>query len=182
MGVVADTRSAGFAAELAFSSGAVGNTSPAPPVIGLSMCVCWSCVCAGATSEGEADCSGAPEELETGFQLAFLLLTEPKIERPSFTQFQIMTSQMLQESFRNPMMVGMRTTQAALYPDDEVRVHPITVEQLEKLSVDGAQAWLEKLIKESPIEVTIVGDVPREKVMDLVAKYIGALPSRPANV
>ena len=76
-------------------------------------------------------------------------------------------------------MVGMRTTQAALYPDDEVRVHPITVEQLEKLTLESAQAWLEKLIKTSPIEVTIVGDVPREKIMDLVAQYIGALPSRP---
>jgi zinc protease len=122
--------------------------------------------------------SGSPAELETGFQLAYLLLTEPKIESATFTQYQTNTRQMLQESFRSPMMVGMRATQGAIYPDDDVRVHPLTVEQLDKLSLDAAQTWLEKLIKESPIEVTIVGDVPREQVMDLVTQYIGALPLR----
>ncbi|MBW8861381.1 MAG: hypothetical protein JF601_03285, partial [Acidobacteria bacterium] len=32
---------------------------------------------------------GSPEELETGFKLAYLLLTEPKIEPAAFDQFQV---------------------------------------------------------------------------------------------
>src|SRR6185436_7003970 len=37
--------------------------------------------------------SGSPEDLETGFQLAHLLLTQPKIESAAFTDFQISSRQ-----------------------------------------------------------------------------------------
>src|SRR6478735_6528294 len=50
---------------------------------------------------------------------------------------------------------------------------------IDKLSLDSAQAWLDKLIKESPVEVTIVGDLSKEKAIELVTKYLGSLPSRP---
>ncbi len=122
--------------------------------------------------------SGSPEELETGFQLAYLLLTQPKIEAPSLDQFKTTTKELLIESTKNPLMFGMRTAAAAPYPDSEVRTQPPTAEQIDKLSLDASQAWLNKLIKESPIEVTIVGDVPKEKIVPLVERYIGSLPSR----
>ncbi len=122
--------------------------------------------------------SGSPEELETGFQLTHLLLTEPKIEAASFEQYQTLMRQTIQESLKNPLAYGMRTAAAAPFPDSEARAKPLSVEQVDRLSAASAQAWLEKLIKESPIEVTIVGDLPKEKAMELTAKYIGSLPSR----
>lgn len=123
--------------------------------------------------------SGSPADLETGFQLAYLLLTEPKIEPASFEQFQDTSREMLQEALKNPMMLGMRKAGAAPYPDNEPRTKPLTVEQIDHLSLDAAQEWLDRLIKESPIEVVIVGDIDREKALDLAARYLGALPSRP---
>jgi zinc protease len=73
----------------------------------------------------------------------------------------------------------MRTAGRAPYPDDEPRTQPLTAEQVDKLTLEAAQARLEKLIKESPIEVVIVGDLPKDRAMELASKYLGALPSRP---
>lgn len=122
--------------------------------------------------------SGSPEDLETGFQLAYLLLTEPRIEPASFSQFQTRTREMLKEAQTNPMMLGMRIAGAAPYPEHEPRTQPLTIEQVDRLSVEAAQAWLDKLIGQSPIEVVIVGDVSRERALDLAARYLGALPTR----
>lgn len=122
--------------------------------------------------------SGSPEELETGFQLAHLLLTQPKIESAAFTQMQTTIREMLQESLKNPMALGMRTAGAAPYPADVARTQPTTIEQIDKLTVEAAQSWLEKLIRNSPIEVTIVGDLPRERALELTARYVGSLPPR----
>jgi zinc protease len=58
-------------------------------------------------------------------------------------------------------------------------MRPMTVEQVDRLSLPTAQACLEQLIRESPIEVVIVGDLPKDKALDLVARYVGSLPSRP---
>ncbi len=123
--------------------------------------------------------AGSPQDFEIGMQLAYLLLTEPKIEQASFLQFQSMTKQFLQEALINPMMAGARAAAQLPYPDDEPRAKPLTAENIDKLTLDAAQAWLEKLIAESPIEVTIVGDLPQERALELAAKYLGALPSRP---
>lgn len=122
--------------------------------------------------------AGNPEDLETGFQLAYLMLTEPKIEPASLTQSQTMMRQRLQEMMSSPMGLGARTAGSLPYPDDEPRTTPLTADQFDRITPDAAQAWLDKLIKQSPIEVVIVGDLPQDKALDLAAKYLGALPSR----
>ncbi len=123
--------------------------------------------------------SGSPEDLETGFQLAYLLLTEPRIEEAAFGQFRTTTKQMIEESMKTPAGLGARMAASLLYPDDEPRTKSVTVEQIDKLTLAAAQAWLEKLIKESPIEIAIVGDLPKERAMELAAHYLAALPERP---
>lgn len=124
--------------------------------------------------------AGDPAELETGLQLAYLMLTEPKIEEAAFKQFLTGMREALEEAAKNPLMTGMRLAGALPYPDDEPRAQPLTIAQLDRLTLPAAQAWLDKLIKESPVEVVVIGDLPREAALDLVARYLGALPSRPA--
>jgi zinc protease len=58
------------------------------------------------------------------------------------------------------------------------RTQPLTVEQVDSLTLLAAQAWLERLIAQSPIEVVIVGDIARERALDLAARYFGSLPAR----
>jgi zinc protease len=122
--------------------------------------------------------SGSPADLEAGLQLAYLLLTEPKIESAAFAQFVTRTRQSIEESQQNPNLLGMRTALGAPYPPDDARTQPLTLEQLDRLTAEAAQAWLDRLITTSPIEVIVVGDLPRERAMQQIAQYIGALPPR----
>jgi len=122
--------------------------------------------------------SGSPEDLETGMQLAYLLLTEPKVESAAFAQFKARTRQAIEESERNPVMLGTRTAAGAPYPPDDARTQPLTLEQLDRLGEGAAQACLDKLIATTPIEVVVVGDLPRERATELLARYVGALPAR----
>jgi zinc protease len=123
--------------------------------------------------------SGSPEELEPGFQLAHLLLTQPRIEPTAFEQFKVGQKQGLEESLKNPQAFGGRIAGAAIYPETAAATQPLTLEQVDALTLPAAQAWLEKLIAESPIEVVVVGDIHRDQVMPLVEKYLGSLASRP---
>src|SRR6185503_5535944 len=88
--------------------------------------------------------SGSPSsgDLETGFQLAYLLLTEPKIEGPSFTQFQTFSKQALEESMKNPGALGARTVASLTYPQSDARLQPMTAEQIDRLTLEAAQMWL----------------------------------------
>ena len=66
-----------------------------------------------------------------------------------------------------------------IYPETDARLRPLEVSDLDHLTLAGAQAWLERLLAESPIEVTIVGDISRERAVEFTAAYLGALPKRP---
>jgi zinc protease len=122
--------------------------------------------------------SGSPAELEPGFQLAYLLLTEPKIEQTAFDTYKTNAMEMLSESQNNPMMLGTRTAGSIIYPESETKLQPVKAEQIEKITLDGAQKWLKTLIATSPIEVSIVGDIEKDQVMPLVQKYLGSLATR----
>ncbi|HLC40920.1 MAG TPA: insulinase family protein, partial [Methylomirabilota bacterium] len=67
---------------------------------------------------------------------------------------------------------------AAFYSPDEPRIKPLEAEQLQKVRLDAAQAWLKKIIAEAPIEVVVAGDIPRPAALGLVEKSLGSLPAR----
>ncbi|MEX2219923.1 MAG: insulinase family protein [Phycisphaerales bacterium] len=121
--------------------------------------------------------SGSPDELEAGFQLAHLYLTEPRIEEAAFEQHLINARETIENAARSPQALGARTVAEAVYPD-EPRHRPLTLEHVNRLTREAAQARLEKLIRESPIEVAIVGDIDRDKALALVNRYLGSLPKR----
>ena len=122
--------------------------------------------------------SGTPEELEVGMQLAHLLLTDPKLEETAFGRWKTAQLQNLEAMEKNPSQLFGKLMAKAVYPASEVRTQPLTKEQIDHLTRDGAQAWLTKLIAQSPIEVAVVGDIQRDKAMELVTRYIGSLPTR----
>jgi zinc protease len=122
--------------------------------------------------------SGTPEELETGMQLAHLILTDPKLEETAFARWKTAQLQNLEAMEKNPSQMFSKLMAQAVYPASEVRTQPLTKEQIEKLSRESAQAWLTRLIAQSPIEVAVVGDIQRDKAMELVTRYVGSLPTR----
>lgn len=124
--------------------------------------------------------SGPPDSIEAGMELIHALLTSARIEEIAFNQWKTRATQGIEASLKNPQASFPRVLSETIVPAGEPRLRPLSVEQVAALSRDAAQAWLDGLLAASPIEVAVVGDMPRERAMDLVARYIGSLPARPA--
>lgn len=123
--------------------------------------------------------SGDPVDLETGLQLAYLLLTDPFIEPAALDQWKESESQRITSRKMQPSGALSEAIAGALYPRDEPRVKPLEVDQVRKITLEAGQAWLRKLITEAPIEAVVVGDVNRATAVGLVERYLGSLPVRP---
>jgi zinc protease len=124
--------------------------------------------------------NGTPDDLEAGFQLAHLLLTQPKLEQAAFDQWRTGQLQSIESAKKSPGRVLFKTLAGTVFPAGEDRVMPLTAAQVNAVTRDGAQTWLESLIANSPIEVAVVGDLSQAAAADLIAKYIATLPARSA--
>jgi len=121
--------------------------------------------------------SGNPAELEDGMQLAYLLMTDPVIEKAALDQWrdsQIQSIEGRQKDAPSYFPIALADT---IFPD-EARLKPLTIEQVNAVKLEAGQEWLKKMLATAPIEVTVVGDVQKDKAMELAAKYIGSLPAR----
>jgi zinc protease len=121
---------------------------------------------------------GNPADLENGMQLAYLLLTRPKIEEAAFNQWQTESLQRIDMMEKMPQGMLARLIPQAVFPAGEVRTRPVNAAEVKAITLTSAQKWLEAQISTAPIEVTIVGDIKLEQAMDLATKYLGALPTR----
>ncbi len=132
----------------------------------------------GGTDSMSLAVSGSPEQLETGLQLAHLLLTEPLVEAAALQQWKQSQEEGIKMRASRPEGLLVETMSEALLPKGEVRGRPLVMEQVNAVTVETAQAWLDRTIRSAPIEVSIVGDIKKEAAMELVARYLGSLPKR----
>ncbi len=124
--------------------------------------------------------SGSPAELETGMQLAHLLLTDPKIEQAAFDQWKVESKQQIEARKMNPQGVFAEQAAKLIFPETEVRTRPMEIADVDRVQLADAQAWLTKTVNSAPIEVAIVGDISKDRAMELAAQYLGSLPKREA--
>ncbi len=122
--------------------------------------------------------SGSPTELETGLQLAYLLLTDPVIEAAAFDQWKTRELQQIESRKVQPQGVLQELVAKSLYPQSEARTRPVQKDDVEKMTIEKAQAWLKRIITTSPVEVAVVGDIKHDIAEALVAKYFGSLSKR----
>ncbi|MHC4549021.1 MAG: M16 family metallopeptidase [Planctomycetota bacterium] len=122
--------------------------------------------------------SGSPQDLEEGFRLMHLLLTEPRLEPAALDRWKQQMSLMLPNLARN---VGYQAEHAvtAMLSGDDPRLGPPTAERVRAVTVAGGQQWLERILRTAPIEAAIVGDLDRDRMLALARRYLGTLPARP---
>ncbi len=123
--------------------------------------------------------TGTPADLETGMQVAHLILTDAKLEQAAFDHWKTSQLQAIDALKFSPRGVLTKLMATSVFPADEVRVQPLTEPQVNALTREASEAWFKKLVAQSPIEVTIVGDIRKERADELVARYLGSLPNRP---
>jgi predicted Zn-dependent peptidase len=111
-------------------------------------------------------------------QLAYLLLTDPVIEPAAFDQWKTRQLQSIERRDKTLQGVAGSMQAAALYPAGEARLQPVSAAQINAITRESAQAWLRTLIAGAPMEVSVVGDLARERAVELVAHYLGSLPKR----
>jgi zinc protease len=120
---------------------------------------------------------GSPKDLETGLQEAYALLTDGKIEDSAFQNWKIQMLQQIESWKTSPKQQAVGALEDLLSKGDPRRTL-MTKERVEAQSLEKAQAWFNRLCREAPIEVAVVGDIPLEKAMALVNQYVGSLPKR----
>ncbi len=125
-----------------------------------------------------ANVSGSPEDLEMGLKLVHAVLTEGKIEQAVFDNWKKSTLQQIDMIEKMPRFVGMKAMFNLLSGDDPRTPFP-TRESVNSQTLAKAQARFDQIRKNAPIEVSIVGQIDRDKAMELAARYIGSLPTRP---
>lgn len=124
--------------------------------------------------------TGNPADLESGMQVAHLLLTDPVIEQAGFDQWKQQQTQAIEARKQQPTGVMSEMVPDVMYPKDDLRMRPLEESQVASLTRDEAQKWLKNLVAHAPIEVSVVGDIQRDKALELLTRYIGSLPSREA--
>lgn len=122
--------------------------------------------------------SGPPDEIEIGLQLAHLLLTEPVVEGPQLENYKINAVQQIESGDLLPQGRFFRAFLETLYPETEIRSRMLTSEEIGEFTAEKAQAWLDRMIAESPIEVVVVGDIDEKRARELIAMWLGSLPAR----
>jgi len=81
--------------------------------------------------------SGHPADLEVGLQLAYLMLTDPVIERGALHQWKQRETQAIATRRVEPRGVLAETMAEALYPRDEPRTKPLQAEQVQQIGLDA---------------------------------------------
>jgi zinc protease len=120
---------------------------------------------------------GSPEDLETGLQLIYLLLTDAKIEKSALDRWK---KQKLQEIAANKINLYNQLTEKvdSILTNNDHRFIPLTESQINKITVSGAQRWLKKLLVNGSIEAAIVGEIQNEEAIKLASTYLGSLSKR----
>jgi predicted Zn-dependent peptidase len=135
-----------------------------------------------ASGEAAADAlvlrlSASQPNLEEALRLGHLLLSEGRIEEEAFRQWKAEAAGQARALDRDLGQQLERLTAAALVANDPLD-RPLTAAQIDGLTLGAAQAWLDRQVRESPLEVTVVGNLPVDDLLALGLKYFGSLPRR----
>ncbi|GIX48388.1 MAG: peptidase M16 [Candidatus Tectimicrobiota bacterium] len=123
--------------------------------------------------------TATPEDLESGLQLVHLLLQDARLEPAAVARWRRRKHQAL-EALRLSLRGQAYQAALAVLSGNDPRLAPLTLEEVEARAADlaAAQAWLDRLLRQAPMEVAIVGDLPEARALALAATYLGSLPPR----
>lgn len=124
--------------------------------------------------------NASPADLEFGMELIYALLTDGKVEPAAVDNWKKMRLQRLEMMQKVVQGQLRRAMDETLFAGD-VRLTELTPAQVNAIGTDAAQAWLRRITDKAAVEVTIVGDIPLDRALELAAKYLGALSERSSD-
>ena len=121
--------------------------------------------------------SGTKKDLEQGLRLAHILIRDAKIEPAVYNLVKQQLMQSL-EQYKSSVDMQLMDNLNKAVTNNDPRFAMLTPDQLETIKIEAAQAWLDRILKQAPIEGSIVGDISLDEAKTLVNKYFGSLPAR----
>jgi zinc protease len=120
---------------------------------------------------------GSPNDLGLGMQLVYAILTDGALEPSALDDWKKRELQNLERRKTSAQAQLGEAVAKTVYASD-VRLSPLTVDVINRQERSPAEAWFKRIANHAAVEVTVVGDLPVEEAIDLVAKYVGSLPKR----
>ncbi|MFH1156513.1 MAG: insulinase family protein [Pseudomonadota bacterium] len=121
------------------------------------------------------DCD--PDEVKTLFQLARTFFLDPGFRVDALDLARTRYGQMYQTLLRTPEgMLKLRGEKFLASGDTRFGLPDMS--SVETVSLDNVKEWLLPYFNNSPIEVSVVGDVEPDRVVKAVGRYLGTLPDR----
>jgi zinc protease len=119
-----------------------------------------------------------PEDLEDAFRLLHAILTSAVLENSAAENWREMMVQQLDSEKSNVASNELWALRKELYSGD-LRHQQVPIGNIHGLTLASAQDWANRLLREDPVEMGIVGDVSNQQATDLANRYLGSLPPRP---
>ena len=112
------------------------------------------------------------------FQLARLLLEAPRVEEWVVRDHRDVAARQLLQGHTTLEEELRRLFRRTLTRNDP-RFLPLTLQQVKGLRRTAIQKWLSNMVRNCPMEVSIVGDEARSVMLELAQRHLGPLRERP---
>jgi zinc protease len=123
----------------------------------------------------------SPQDLETLFQLVYLAFTAPRRDEGAFAAFRAQLADQLAHRDVDPESVFADRRQQVLYANHPRR-RPLDPGDEKQVSLDRVmEIYRARFANAADFTFVIAGSAQAETLAPLVAKYLGALPSRPGS-
>lgn len=119
-----------------------------------------------------------PADFATELQVLAAFVSAPGWRAGALDRVRAIETNKLLESSASPESVFWRDTPSLLRSSDRRWSWPSAAD-ISTLTPDGFKTMLEAQLANTPIEVTVVGDITVDRAVQAVAATFGALPSRP---
>jgi len=121
--------------------------------------------------------SADPEETELLFQLIYHYIKDPGFREEALERSKIQYQQMYDSLLRKPE--GMMQIKGDLFlAKNDPRFGLPDPSRIRQYSLNDIRDWLIPYLNNSPIEVSIIGDINPEKIISLASDYLGTLSKR----
>lgn len=121
--------------------------------------------------------SGSPSDLPAGMQLAYAILTDGVLEQSALDNWRKLELRSM-ESRKTSAQFHLAEAMSLTFYGGDLRMAPVNEQIVKRQERSAAEAWFRRIADNAAIEVAVVGEIPLDDAVALVAKYVGSLPKR----
>ncbi len=120
------------------------------------------------------------KDFETGLQLLHAMLTDGQLSAATFEAWRAKGLKNF-VSYRPHVFWNAHNAADDLLCSSDPRRTAFDDKRLKSVKRHEAHAWYQRMCRQAPMEVSVVGDMKLDVALPLIQRYLGSLPKRPAT-